>query len=291
MKLFGHILQRSVERAYISPIKVQFFVCLPMGGSSMIGIYKITNLINGNSYIGQSINIKLRWNKHRSVAFQPNSESYYYPLYRAIRKYGLDNFEFSILEECSEELLNVRELFWGNYYDVYQNGYNQTSGINANGGHGMLLTIQKVEEIQNLLLNTSISQLDLADKYGVSKDTICSINVGRSWVNELLTYPIRTQYPTRTIVGVKMQYFCMDCGKEICSMAKRCVECHNLSKRKVERPSREELKQLIRTMPFTKIAKQYGVSDKAICKWCDAENLPRRKKEINQYTDNEWEQI
>lgn len=257
----------------------------------MIGIYKITNLTNGKNYIGQSNNIRLRWNKHRSVAFQPTSKGYDYPLYRAIRKYGLENFEFSILEECSKELLNTRELFWGNYYDVYQNGYNQTSGINASGGHGILLTIQKVEEIQNLLLNTTISQLDLAEKYGVSKDTICSINVGRSWINELLCYPIRVQYPTRIKIGITKQYFCKDCGIEICSTAKRCVDCGNSARQKVERPSREELKQLIRTTPFVIIAKQYGLSDNAIRKWCDAENLPRRKKEIKAYTDEQWDKL
>lgn len=257
----------------------------------MIGIYKITNLTNGKSYIGQSNNIRLRWNKHRSVAFQPTSKGYDYPLYRAIRKYGLENFEFSILEECSKELLNTRELFWGNYYDVYQNGYNQTSGINANDGHGILLTIQKVEEIQNLLLNTTISQLDLADRYGVSKDTICSINVGRSWVNELLKYPIRIQYPTQEEVGIKTQYFCIDCGKEICSMATRCVECSNLVRRKADRPSREVLKQLIRTIPFTTIGKNYGVSDTAIRKWCKSMKLPFRSLEIRKISDDEWNDI
>ena len=65
----------------------------------------------------------------------------------------------------------------------------------------------------------------------------------------------------------------------------------SINQRMVERPSREELKQLIRTTPFTTIAKQYGVTDNAIRKWCDFENLPRTKKEINSYSDEEWELI
>ena len=64
-----------------------------------------------------------------------------------------------------------------------------------------------------------------------------------------------------------------------------------MAQRKVIRPSREELKQLIRTIPFTRIAEQFGVSDNAIRKWCKAENLPSKKSEINQYSVSEWEKI
>ena len=54
---------------------------------------------------------------------------------------------------------------------------------------------------------------------------------------------------------------------------------------------REQLKQLIRQIPFTTIAKQYSVTDNAIRKWCDNYNLPRTKKEINSYSDEIWELI
>ncbi len=72
---------------------------------------------------------------------------------------------------------------------------------------------------------------------------------------------------------------CIICGKILkYYKSKYCVECGQKAQRKVERPTREELKDLIRTMPFTTIANEYGVSDKAITKWCIAENLPARKK-------------
>lgn len=61
--------------------------------------------------------------------------------------------------------------------------------------------------------------------------------------------------------------------------------------RKVERPNRQRLKELIRTMPFTQIGKMYNVTDSAIRKWCDFENLPRKKSEINSYSDEEWNLI
>lgn len=91
----------------------------------------------------------------------------------------------------------------------------------------------------------------------------------------------------------KKHNYCIDCGKEILLSSTRCPECSNkingLNKRKVERPSREELKQLIRTTSFLQIGKKYSVSDNAIRKWCDEYDLPRIKKEINKYTQQEWD--
>lgn len=86
-------------------------------------------------------------------------------------------------------------------------------------------------------------------------------------------------------------YYCKTCGKQICSRAIQCSECAKKSQRICERPTREELKNLIRTMPFTQIGNLYNVSDNAIRKWCDAEGLPRKVTEIKQYSDEEWEII
>ena len=87
-------------------------------------------------------------------------------------------------------------------------------------------------------------------------------------------------------------YYCRCCGKEISSKkATYCIECSKIKQRTCERPLRNELKEMIRTMPFTQIAQKYQVSDNAIRKWCDTENLPRKKTIINQFTDEEWEKI
>lgn len=85
--------------------------------------------------------------------------------------------------------------------------------------------------------------------------------------------------------------FCPKCGKMINLKAKYCRECANLLNRAVPRPSREVLKQEIRTIPFTKLGDKYNVSDKAITKWCISYNLPSRKKDIKFYSDEEWEKI
>lgn len=91
------------------------------------------------------------------------------------------------------------------------------------------------------------------------------------------------------IIKEPEHYYCIDCGKEITKGSSgRCVECAHKQQRVSERPDRETLKMLIRTMPFTQIGKQYGVSDNAIRKWCDAEDLPRRTTDIKKMSDEEW---
>lgn len=89
----------------------------------------------------------------------------------------------------------------------------------------------------------------------------------------------------------RKQHYCSRCGKPTGKGAQYCVECGHLIQQKCDRPPREELKKMIRTMPFTTIAKQYNVSDNAIRKWCDKYNLPRKKTEINKYSNQEWENI
>lgn len=48
--------------------------------------------------------------------------------HRASQKYGEENFEWAILEECEDNELNEREIYWIAYYDTYNNGYNATKG-------------------------------------------------------------------------------------------------------------------------------------------------------------------
>jgi len=58
------------------------------------------------------------------------------------------------------------------------------------------------------------------------------------------------------------------------------MKCYNLSTRLIERPSKEELLELVKSKPFTKIGEMFGVSDNAIRKWCEDYGLPRTKKEL-----------
>ncbi len=94
----------------------------------MIGIYKITNIINGKVYIGKSTNIEKRWNAHRTKLTS-------FHLCSAIKKYGIDNFEFEVLKEISlsgltDILLNIYEVKYIKEYKSFDSkyGYNKTYG-------------------------------------------------------------------------------------------------------------------------------------------------------------------
>ena len=65
----------------------------------MIGIYKITNKLNGKVYIGQSIDIDTRWRQHCKTKDN-------LAIHRAIQKYRPENFSFEVLLECPAEMLN-----------------------------------------------------------------------------------------------------------------------------------------------------------------------------------------
>lgn len=241
------------------------------------GIYKIENLINAKKYIGQSIDIERRFREHKKPykRINPTKE-----LYIAFNEFGIENFSFEIIEECSQELLNEREKYWIEYYDSLNNGYNMSTIENLQKKFDWYT----VKEVQEKLMNTTISNQDLANEYQASNTWISLVNKGELWYNKKLSYPLRP-------IKKGNKNFCIDCGKPVSYRSKRCVECAKIASRKVERPSREELKDLIRNKPFTQIAKEFGVYDSTIRRWCNQLELPSTKREINTYTDEEWSKI
>lgn len=99
-------------------------------------IYKVTNLINGKVYIGQTIDFQRRKRKHLSDA-RKNDVKDTSIFHRAIRKYGEDSFSWEIIEEVSSEQLDDREKYWIQFFESYieyNKGYNMTlGGDNAEG--------------------------------------------------------------------------------------------------------------------------------------------------------------
>lgn len=90
------------------------------------------------------------------------------------------------------------------------------------------------------------------------------------------------------------KYYCVDCGKEISQGSTRCLVCSCKSRAISldEMPiSREHLKSLIREKSFSELGRLYNVSDNAIRKWCDKYKLPRTKKAIKEYSEEEWSKI
>lgn len=90
-------------------------------------IYKITNKINGKSYIGQTIqNVKERFYQH--CATKCSQTILNMVIHKALNKYGKSNFTIEVIEEVESTNLNDRERYWIRYYDSYNNGYNSTEG-------------------------------------------------------------------------------------------------------------------------------------------------------------------
>lgn len=242
----------------------------------MIGIYKITNQVNGKIYIGQSIDISRRWRQHRNASCYDSD----IPLYKAIKKYGIDNFTFEVIEECDMSLLNERELYWINFYDSYKQGYNATLEGTIYG-HEMKLSDDDIDNIIFDLKESSLTQKELAIKYSVGEDTISEINQGKTRIKVGISYPIRN----RSINSI-----CPKCGKIKTYSAFLCKDCY-LIDIGMAKPNREILKNLIRKKSFVQIGKDYNVSDTAVHKWCKTYGLPYRKKDIKAYSDEEWAKI
>ena len=82
-----------------------------LGKRTVCGIYKITDLLTEQCYIGQSLDISKRWKDHCKCGLGIDASSTN-KLYNAMQKDGVWNFSFELLEECSKELLNEKESFW-----------------------------------------------------------------------------------------------------------------------------------------------------------------------------------
>lgn len=97
----------------------------------MLGrIYLITNMVNNKKYVGQTIKpIDKRLKEHFKAAFVENRKSI---IYKAIRKYGKDNFTIICVQDnIVVSDLDVLEKYWIQYYDTFgKNGYNATTGGN-----------------------------------------------------------------------------------------------------------------------------------------------------------------
>ena len=158
----------------------------------MTGIYLITNKINNKKYVGQAIDIQKRWVKEKYNAFHESSHEYHCARSQAFRKYGLDNFSFEVLEECSVQELNIKEQYWAAFYNTYTPyGYN----VSICGEQGRQLhklkNFNEVQQIIQDLKNTTLTNKEIGEKYGLSSQSISDINCGRRWKQDGLNYPIR----------------------------------------------------------------------------------------------------
>lgn len=98
-----------------------------VGAVGTCGIYKITHIQSGISYIGQARDIKERWVAHVKCSLGIDTPATS-KLYTFTRQEGIDNFTFEVLEKCSQEELNEKEKFYIDLYQTYDFGLNSTKG-------------------------------------------------------------------------------------------------------------------------------------------------------------------
>lgn len=150
----------------------------------MIGIYCYTNKLNGKQYVGQSIDIEQRRRQHEKDF--KNEKSAFHD---AILKYGIENFIFSILEECSAQELDEKENFWITKLNTYYGGYNCNMGGKQHSIGEQnprtaftdveVLNIRKRIHIQNE--NIHLVYEDFKDR--ISYDRFWSMAHGDTWKN------------------------------------------------------------------------------------------------------------
>ena len=96
-------------------------------GKNPCGIYKVTNIETNEIYIGKSVKIADRFLNHIKSAcgLEGVAESQFQ---RALKKYGIGNFTWELLEECPKENLTEREKYYIMFYGTKEYGYNQREG-------------------------------------------------------------------------------------------------------------------------------------------------------------------
>ena len=99
-----------------------------LGSEEVCGIYKITNKKNKMCYIGQAKKVRERFREHMKCGLGIDAPANN-KLYQAMRKEGLENFTFELLEACDIAYLDEKEKFYIQLYDSYNFGYNSNKGI------------------------------------------------------------------------------------------------------------------------------------------------------------------
>ena len=233
----------------------------------MIGIYKVIYVPeNKVVYVGQSINIEERFKQHKYVMNCENELAYNTHFYRALRKYGIENFQFEVIEECQQKDLDEREIYWISYFDTFNNRYNSTIG--RQNYPLDKLSEEETNKIKADLKSGQLSFLEIQKKYNLLGNTLSQINNGKIFSDENEKYPL--------LITTSTPSYCLICGKEINHYSTLCNKCKGKLRRKDVSFSIKDLLEAIANNNgnFEIVGKQYGISSNLIRKILKRENLP-----------------
>jgi DNA-binding transcriptional regulator YiaG len=214
-----------------------------------------------------------------------------------MRKYGLEAFQFEILETCIPEELNHKEQQW--IAKLRSNnkryGYNLTSGGDTT--KPLVLTANDAKQIRNILQETKLTQEQIARQFNVTQRTVSYINSGDMWFDANTQYPIRKRSEPPKLCAV--------CEQPIRRTSTLCSRCEAKRRRAIKAAqraqptdtnyshplSRNDLKTLVRTHMISDVARQFHVSPTTIRRWCKQLNLPHSKRYIDSLNDSEWTKL
>lgn len=230
------------------------------------GIYKITNIINGNIYIGSSKNIHNREIQHFSdLRLRKHSNSH---LQRAYNKYGKERFVFNIVERCKESQRLLREQWYLDNIINWDKDYNISKMATGGGGKTGQFTQTEITEIFQLR-NIGWGLKKIAGKFNATKSNISCILNKRSYKEfskDLILIPIKKDKRNGQIKWLSKYRNAVAIG-----------EYYNLNSTTIDKISKKEN---ITEIPCREILKSIRKDIRGL----------HRKKAICQYTKS-WELI
>lgn len=152
-------------------------------------VYRIVNITNGKSYVGQSIHPQKRFLEHTRKSSNSNPK-----ITRAVSKYGKNNFQLEILYYGED--YNAQEKYYIKKFDSINNGYNIAEGgeeppvLKGEKHHNSKLTINEVQKIKELLLEKTPKKKIYKMFPHICECQIDRINCGKGWKEEGLSYPL-----------------------------------------------------------------------------------------------------
>lgn len=120
------ILDKLIYDAYVKK-PVDEMIKRVLEGRAPCGIYKITRLKTGEIYVGQSTDVKARWQQHAKSAFHCGTISHSI-LHTTMERDSIENFTWELLEEVPKDKLKNREKYWIEFYDSKKFGLNERQG-------------------------------------------------------------------------------------------------------------------------------------------------------------------
>lgn len=157
-------------------------------------VYSITNLLNNKIYIGKTkANTTRRWTDHIRTSKDLSLEKQY--IHRAIEKYGVDNFEFKIIEyyEFEKDAYEAEITYIKQYNSYGDGGYNETAGGPSCGGVNKKICSEKALSLIKDYLDGNFTSKSLSKKYNLAKPSVLDILNRRSYLEVDLDDEIKYQ--------------------------------------------------------------------------------------------------